>query len=255
MVFIRFLSSVQVPPELGVHEGRSRARRFNLLRIVNLVMVTEVTNVQVPFEEIAEHFKSDGIDLGWIAIELLEVIDDRAGKIVEAVGSTCDCGTRRRAASHGVQKTSGPKLAAPTISRPAFLRSLDYRPMNSHFKRTIGSAVILSLALAGCASGPWRGTSGGDERWGALGCDTETGSFEQRGRLERATPSGRGKSFSGEVLILPNGDWWVLSYGHTEQFEPWVDHDVIVEGYLCTKQGQALLASHFHVQRIRFAGH
>ena len=93
----------------------------------------------------------------------------------------------------------------------------------------------------------------GAERWGALSCDLVGETRIQAGRLERADPETYKKPFFGEWLVLENGERWVLSYGASKEFEPFVGTDVILRGRACNKQGQALIGQHFYADAIRGA--
>lgn len=73
---------------------------------------------------------------------------------------------------------------------------------------------------------------------------------EQRGTLRiDAQPSG--KKFQGVWLERADGSRWVIDYRARQVWTWFADREVIVRGGCYTPEGQAIMAPHFRVERLR----
>ncbi len=66
-----------------------------------------------------------------------------------------------------------------------------------------------------------------------------------------AAPSG--KKFQGVWLEFANGKRWVLDYRPRTLWTDFADMEVVATGHCYEPLGQAIMAPHFHVDRLRFA--
>ncbi|MBA3393921.1 MAG: hypothetical protein H0T89_14840 [Deltaproteobacteria bacterium] len=81
---------------------------------------------------------------------------------------------------------------------------------------------------------------------------TSAAPTERRATLRIDAQPG-GKRFQGVWLELPDGKRWVLDYRARELWRAFADHEVVVTGHCYQPQGQAILATHFEVERLRRA--
>lgn len=111
------------------------------------------------------------------------------------------------------------------------------------------AAVLATVAMA--EESQWYQLDLGSDRWGALGCALEGKKITLSGHVERANPKVPSKPFLGEFLVVAGGERWVLSYGQSPALDPFVGKPVVAQGHKCQKEGQALIAQHFYMERIR----
>lgn len=76
--------------------------------------------------------------------------------------------------------------------------------------------------------------------------------LEQHRAVVRVDAEPGGKRFQGVWLDFGDAKRWVIAYRPNGMWKAFENHEVVVTGHCYAPQGQAIMATHFRVERMRF---
>lgn len=116
-------------------------------------------------------------------------------------------------------------------------------------------ALVIVIALASGASLPacFRSVKPPEASQPERGGATQPPAADERRATVRIDPAPSHKRFQGVWLELDGGARWLIDYRTNEMWRAFEDRAVLVTGRCYEPAGQAIGATHFEVERMRFA--